>query len=84
MACAPSTEPVVEKDQHEPHWPWFLTGVTAFLVRQSTVVSLRCTRGSSLEYEEEDEEEEEEEEKEKMMKMKKKRRSKGGGRKRRW
>jgi hypothetical protein len=36
---APSVEPVVENDQHEPHWPWFLTGVTAPLVRQSTVSS---------------------------------------------
>ena len=25
----PSVEPVVKKAQHEPHWPWFLTGVTA-------------------------------------------------------
>jgi hypothetical protein len=30
----PSRAPVVEKDQQEPHWPWFLTGVTApFLVQ---------------------------------------------------
>merc|ERR1719253_625642 len=36
MKLAPSVEPVVENDQHEPHWPWFLTGVTAPLVRQST------------------------------------------------
>ena len=35
---APSTEPVVENDQQEPHWPWFLMGVTAPLVTQSTVV----------------------------------------------
>jgi len=27
---------VVEKAQHEPHCPWFLTGVTAPLVYQST------------------------------------------------
>jgi len=27
--------PVDEKAQHEPHWPWFFTGVTTFLVRQS-------------------------------------------------
>ena len=33
---APSTEPVVEKAQHEPHWPWFFTGVTAPLATQST------------------------------------------------
>jgi hypothetical protein len=26
---APSRAPVAEKAQHEPHWPWFLTGVTA-------------------------------------------------------
>merc|ERR1719367_1858806 len=36
MATAPSVEPVVEKAQHEPHDAWFFTGVTAFLVRQST------------------------------------------------
>merc|ERR1719446_881437 len=29
-------DPVVEKAQHEPHCPWFLTGVTAPLVTQST------------------------------------------------
>merc|ERR1719182_983477 len=34
---APSREPVVEKAQHEPHWPWFFTGVTAPLVTQSTL-----------------------------------------------
>ena len=28
--------PVVEKDQHEPHEPWFLTAVTASAVTQST------------------------------------------------
>ena len=27
--------PVVEKAQQEPHWPWFLIGVTASVVRQS-------------------------------------------------
>jgi hypothetical protein len=27
---------VDEKDQQEPHWPWFLTGVTAPLALQST------------------------------------------------
>merc|ERR1712227_452595 len=32
----PSTDPVVEKAQHDPHCPWFLTGVTAPLVLQST------------------------------------------------
>jgi len=36
MATAPSTAPVVEKAQHEPHWPWSLMGVTAPLLRQST------------------------------------------------
>merc|ERR1719253_739619 len=35
MKLAPSIEPVVENDQHEPHCPWFLTGVTAPLVLQS-------------------------------------------------
>ena len=29
MKFTPSTEPVVENAQHEPHWPWFLTRVTA-------------------------------------------------------
>jgi len=33
---APSIDPVAEKDQHDPHWPWFLIGVTAPLVLQST------------------------------------------------
>merc|ERR1719310_1406886 len=33
---APSTDPVVEKAQQEPHWPWFFTGVTAPLATQST------------------------------------------------
>merc|ERR1712187_276180 len=33
---APSVEPVVEKAQQLPHWPWFFTGVTAPLVVQST------------------------------------------------
>jgi hypothetical protein len=26
---ADSMEPVAEKAQQEPHWPWFFTGVTA-------------------------------------------------------
>ena len=29
MKLMPSTAPVVEKAQHEPHWPWFFGGVTA-------------------------------------------------------
>jgi hypothetical protein len=33
---APSVEPVVENAQHEPHWPWSLTGVTAPAAFQST------------------------------------------------
>jgi len=33
---APSMAPVVEKAQQLPHWPWFLTSVTAPFVRQST------------------------------------------------
>jgi hypothetical protein len=33
---APSSDPVVEKAQHDPHCPWFLMGVTAPLVDQST------------------------------------------------
>merc|ERR1719284_2346476 len=36
MNQAPSREPVVEKAQHEPHCPWFFTGVTAPFVVQST------------------------------------------------
>ena len=36
IAYAPSTEPVVEKAQHEPQRPWFFTGVTAPAVTQST------------------------------------------------
>ena len=43
MNMAPSTEPVVEKAQHEPHWPWFLMGVTAPLDDQSTDAGLACT-----------------------------------------
>ena len=35
MNSAPSTAPVVEKAQHDPHCPWSLTGVTAPLVLQS-------------------------------------------------
>merc|ERR1719460_1163440 len=42
---APSNEPVVEKAQQEPHWPWFLIGVTAPLADQSTASS--PTVGSS-------------------------------------
>merc|ERR1719276_237677 len=34
---APSSAPVVEKDQQDPHWPWFFTGVTAPSVVQSLV-----------------------------------------------
>ena len=45
--CCPSTDPVVEKDQHEPHCPWFLMGVTAPLVRQSTVVGRAETSNST-------------------------------------
>jgi hypothetical protein len=37
MAWAPSVDPVVEKDQQLPHWPWFLMGVTTPLFLQSTV-----------------------------------------------
>merc|ERR1719463_148911 len=36
ISQAPSSEPVVENAQHEPHCPWFFTGVTAPLVVQST------------------------------------------------
>jgi len=50
---APSTEPVVEKAQHEPHRPWFFTGVTAPFATQSTAVgavkavgTLKVVRGT--------------------------------------
>merc|ERR1719309_702197 len=36
MALLPSVEPVVENAQHDPHCPWFFTGVTAFWDLQST------------------------------------------------
>lgn len=32
----PSNPPVVEKDQQDPHCPWFLTAVTAPLETQLT------------------------------------------------
>mmetsp|Transcript_10728 Transcript_10728/g.41913 ORF Transcript_10728/g.41913 Transcript_10728/m.41913 type:complete len:321 (-) Transcript_10728:335-1297(-) len=35
MALTPSTAPVVENAQHDPHCFWFLTGVTAPLATQS-------------------------------------------------
>jgi len=35
MKLIPSNVPVVENDQHEPHCPWFLIGVTAPLALQS-------------------------------------------------
>ena len=35
IAQAPSTAPVAEKVQHEPHCPWSFTEVTAPLLRQS-------------------------------------------------
>jgi hypothetical protein len=35
----PSSPPVVENAQHEPHYPWFLIGVTTPLVLQSTVAA---------------------------------------------
>ena len=47
---APSVEPVVENDQQLPHWPWFLTGVTAPLARQSTAASSTPERTCSREY----------------------------------
>ena len=34
--CIASRAPVVEKDQQDPHWPWFFTGVTAPFSLQST------------------------------------------------
>jgi len=36
MKFNPSKTPVVENDQHDPHCPWFLTGVTAPWALQST------------------------------------------------
>jgi hypothetical protein len=35
MAFKPSKAPTVEKAQHDPHYPWFLTSETAPLVLQS-------------------------------------------------
>lgn len=35
MAFTPSTDPVVEKAQHEPHCCWFFTALTAFFSLQS-------------------------------------------------
>jgi len=35
MKWRPSNVPVVENDQHDPHWPWFLIGVTAPFALQS-------------------------------------------------
>lgn len=40
MKLSPSKEPVAENDQHEPHYPWFLTGVTAPSDLQSTVYGI--------------------------------------------
>mmetsp|Transcript_18947 Transcript_18947/g.47247 ORF Transcript_18947/g.47247 Transcript_18947/m.47247 type:complete len:214 (-) Transcript_18947:414-1055(-) len=37
MAWMPSTDPVVEKAQQDPHWPWFFTAVTAPALTQSTL-----------------------------------------------
>ena len=46
---APSTEPVVEKAQHDPHCPWFLTPVTAPYYLQSTLdLKLSVERFSSF------------------------------------
>merc|ERR1719213_749797 len=48
ICTRPSVEPVVENDQHEPHWPWFLTGVTAPLVRQSTASAVPVSETRSF------------------------------------
>jgi len=42
----PSSDPVVENAQHEPHCPWFLTGVTAPAVTQSTDAGKALTSSS--------------------------------------
>lgn len=42
--AAPSSAPVAAKDQQEPHWPWFLTGVTAPAVTQLTEPGAACAR----------------------------------------
>ena len=34
---------VVEKAQHEPHWPWSLTGVTVFLTLRQSNLRGRCS-----------------------------------------
>lgn len=36
IALMPSTAPMAEKAQQEPHMPWFLTSLTAPSSRQST------------------------------------------------
>ena len=40
---ADSMASVAPKAQHEPHWPWFLTWVTAPWERQSKLVTLEAT-----------------------------------------
>jgi len=43
MKLHPSSDPVVEKAQHEPHCPWFLIGVTAPAVAQLTLAGKAST-----------------------------------------
>jgi len=47
MKFNPSNVPVVENDQHEPHCPWFLIGVTAPYVLQSHVAGGALTASTS-------------------------------------
>jgi len=44
---APSNPPTVEKAQHEPQVPWFLTEVTPPLATQSTLVGVANAFGAS-------------------------------------
>lgn len=47
----PSSDPVVEKAQQDPQFPWFLTGVTAPCCCQSTSVPLKLSGCSMDTYE---------------------------------
>jgi len=48
MKLRPSSDPVVENAQHDPHWPWFLIGVTAPLALQSNDVGIETSIGVSI------------------------------------
>jgi len=44
----PSNEPVAENAQHDPHYPWFLIGVTAPNVLQSSELGISVTYNSAV------------------------------------